>query len=319
MNERDRPQETGQIEYKDALRIMDQLGKVVKKTGEDILEFREEIKDTGIFHGHETSSVDVFARARVIHHLDTLLGEIEGVRRFELNPYEIVYLQGHPNHKSNKRYFLIIDELDGTTNTKRALASKLNYRPQAAVSIAISLTEKLADLQVGALYEFHTDEVYSAMKVGENFLAYRGSQQIRPWEIEETRGDSAPRVLVVGYSNNKRAEKAQIEEALVKDCSFRVYDGCRASSVDIMNVINGQYDAYIDPRALWGSQGGAMLEAYDIGAVILIALGTGLKVSDIHNQWWGNYTGDDQIPLVVARTAIHQKIIETIQPLISKD
>lgn len=309
----------GPIEYKDALRVMDQLGQVVKRTGEDILEFPEEIRDTGVFHGHETSSIDVFARARVIHHLDTLLGEIEGVRRFELNPYEIVYRKDQPERPSSKKYFLIIDELDGTTNTKRALASKLDYRPQAAVSIAISLSERLADLQVGALFELHTGEVYSAMKVGDNFLAYKGNQQLRPLEIEEIKGDSVPRILIVGYSNNRRTEKAQIEEALVRDCSFRVYEGCRASSVDIMNVIRGQYDAYIDPRALWGSQSGAMLEAYDIGAVIPIALGAGLEVSDIHNQWWGNYTGDDQIPLVVARTSIHQKIIETIKPLISKD
>jgi fructose-1,6-bisphosphatase/inositol monophosphatase family enzyme len=311
------PKEQG-IEYKEALEIMDQLALVVRSAGEEIVGYKGSVVDIGVFHSHEMSTIDPFARSRVIHYLDFLLPNIEGARRFELLPYDMTLIQDEGEVKGIKRYYLIIDELDGTTNTKRVLASGFNYRPQAAVSIALSLSEGLGDLQIAALYDIHDQETYTAMKMGNYFLSYLGASQIRPKEIEKVKGDTAERILIVGYSNTRRIEKAQFEEVLVKQGKFRVYDGCRASSIDVLNVIRGLYDAYVDPRAIWGRKSGAVLEPYDIAAAVPIALGCGLVVSDISGESWQNYKSHDPIPLIIARPSIHDKIIEIVKPLVEQ-
>jgi len=71
-------------------------------------------------------------------------------------------------------------------------------------------------------------------------------------------------------------------------------------------------------KVVWGKEFGAMLEVYDIAAAIAIALGSGLVVSDIHGESWGKYKGLGNIPLVIARPDIHQRIIATIKPLVEQ-
>jgi hypothetical protein len=169
--------ESQTIEYREALELKDYLAQVVRHAGEDILKFQGEIVDKGVIGSHETSSIDYHSKSCMEHYLGLFLPNIEGVRRFELMPYEMTLIPEGDEGSKAKKYYLIIDELDGTTNTKRALASSLLFRPQASVSIGLSLTEKLGDLQVAAVYDIARQETFTAMKIGKNFLSFLGDSK----------------------------------------------------------------------------------------------------------------------------------------------
>ncbi len=306
------------LEYGNAVEVMDSLVDIARQAGEEILSSKVVIRDEGTVSGHETSSIDSVARNIVDNLLNEKLPHIDGVRRFELHPYERRLLMAA--ERGTLRGFFIIDEIDGTTNTKRAMASPFRYRPQAGVSIAFSPTEQMGDIQTVALYLLNDQETFSALRIGDRYQAFHEGRLIRPTEIEATPGDSAQRVLVVGYSNSHRLEKAEIEDVLVRERGIRPYDGTRSSSVDIINVIRGQYDAYIDLRALWGgdTRTEARLEAYDVAAAIPIALGAGLTASDGFGDSWKKYNGMLPLTLVVARPKLHSKILETISPVVAR-
>src|SRR3990167_8494457 len=112
------------------------LGNVVKSAGEQILEFEGPIYDIGESHGQDESSLDEEARDIVNKLLDKTFPHIDGVRRFELRPINVVRLE---EDRDTKKQFFIIDEIDGTTNTKRELSMKMyfkNLAPRGGVCIA---------------------------------------------------------------------------------------------------------------------------------------------------------------------------------------
>lgn len=302
------------------IRYLSGLERVVKEAGEQILAQRgARIADTRQYKGHESSTIDDFARERVQAGLDRHLPECEGIVRFELRPFtkKLIEIEKH------MPLVLIIDEIEGTTNTKRCLSSILEYRPLALVSIALSLSPNLKDLTIGVVYTLDQGEVFSAFRTEKGFLAFRNRKLIYPEEIVETRGDSQKRVLVIGYSNSHRLKKGEVEQALYNR-KFRVYEGCRASGMDIINLLRNSADAYIDLRSFWSTKDDkreereAMLEIYDIAGVIPIAEGCGLKVTDAEGKSWRDYKIEDTIPLVISRPDIHQTVLETIKPLVEK-
>lgn len=219
---------------------------------------------------------------------------------------------------------MIVDEIEGTTNTKRCLAATLEYRPQALVSLALSTSESLRDLILSAVYTLDQGEIFSALRVSEDsFLTFRNGQVIQPSSVVFTQGDSRKRILVIGYSNSHRLKKGEVEQALY-DKGLRVYEGCRASGMDIINLLRNANDAYIDLRHYWstkdeqGREKEAMLQVYDIAGVIPIAEGCGIKVTDAEGRSWREYSLEDTIPLIVARPDIHQLILDTIRPFVEK-
>lgn len=301
--------------------LLFKIERVVRETGEEILAQRgTRIFDTTDYKGHESSTIDNFARERLQAALDRYLPELEGIVRFELRPFTKTLIE----HKEHQEFVLIVDEIDGTTNTKRCLSAALKYRPLALVSAAISTSKSLKDLIVSAVYTFDQGEVFSALSVDDdNFLAFCNNQVIQPSSIVATRSDSRRRILVIGYSNSHRLEKGKVEQALY-DKKLKVYDGCRASGMDIINLLRNATDAYIDLRHYWstkdeqGQEKEAMLQVYDVAGVIPIAEGCGLKVTDAESKSWRKYNLDDTIPLVVARPDIHQLILDTIKPFVEE-
>lgn len=297
------------------------LERVAEEAGKEIsAQHHTQVFDTLDYKGHESSSIDDFARERVQAALDRYLPDFEGTIRFELRPFNKTLLE----KEEHQPFVLIIDEIDGTTNTKRCLASVFEYPPQALVSLALSISESLEDLVIGVVYTLDYNEVFSAFRVGNNnFLAFRNRKIIQPNLIIPTRGDSRKRVLVIGYSNSHRQKKGEIEQALY-DKKLRIYDGCRASAVDVLNIIRNHSDAYIDLRHYWstkdsqGKEKEAMLQVYDIAGVIPIAEGCGLKVTDAKGRSWREYNLNDTIPLIIARPDIHPLIIEIIQPFVEE-
>lgn len=174
------------------------------------------------------------------------------------------------------------------------------------------------------IYTFDQNEVFSALCIADdNFLTFRNGQIIQPALVIPTLGDSRKRVLVVGYSNSHRLKKGEVEQALY-DKRLKVYDGCRASGTDIINLLRNAADAYIDLRHYWstkdeqGREKEAMLQVYDIAGVIPITERCGMKVTDTEGISWREYNLDDTIPLVVARPDIHQLILDTIKPFVEK-
>jgi fructose-1,6-bisphosphatase/inositol monophosphatase family enzyme len=248
------------------------------------------------------------------------LPHFEGIIRTELQPYTKTLIE----ISEHSQLVLIIDEIDGTTNTKRCLTASLEYHPLSAVSIALSLTESLDDLVVGAVYTLDRGEVFSAFRICESdFLAFHNHRRIDPEEVIHIKGDSKKRVLVIGYSNSHRLKKGELEQVLY-DQRMKVYEGCRSSGMDIVSLLRNQSDAYIDLRRYWSTKDGqnkereAMLQVYDIAGIVPIAEGCGLKVTDAEGKSWEDYSLDDTIPLIVSRPGIHADILKTISPLVEK-
>lgn len=296
------------------------LERVVKEAGEQILAQRgARITDTRQYKGHESSTIDDDARERVQAALERHLPDFEGTVRFELRPFtkKLIEAEKHTD------LVLIIDEIEGTTNTKRCLSSTMEYRPLALVSIGLSLSRSLKDLIIGVVYTLDQGEVFSALKVESDFLIFQNRKIIDPKDVIDTRGDSKKRVLVIGYSNSHRQKKGELEQALY-DKGLRVYEGCRASGMDAINLLRNSADAYIDLRTFWstkdsdGQEKEAMLEVYDIAGTIPILEGCGLKITDAEGEPWQKYELEDAMPLVISRPDIHQTILETIHPLVEK-
>ena len=307
--------------FEEMRRYFFSLQRVAKETGEYILKQKgRNIMDTHDYKGHESSTIDNAARECLQSSLERHLPEFEGVIRFELRPFVKTLLE----LEEHKELSLIIDEIDGTTNTKRCLASSFEYRPLAAVSIALSLTNSLKDLVSGVIYTLDQGELFSSLRISEkDFLSFRDYRLIDPVSVVSTLGDSKVRVLVIGYSNSHRLEKGELEQTLYLN-GFKTYEGCRSSGMDIINILRNSADAYIDLRHYWstkdkkGKETEAMLQVYDVAGVIPIADGCGLKVTDAEGKSWKNYSLNDTIPLVVSRPRIHKEILSIIRPLVEK-
>ena len=302
---------------------MASLCRIVHDAGSKILERvpGSSITDTHDYRGHESSTIDADAREAVLTELERRLPEFDGFVRFELNPIARSPLETGERHEP---FTVIFDEIDGTTNAKRAFASSLPCRPQSLVSAALSTSDHLSDLVASAVFTLDSGEVFSAVRAEDDaFLSFCNQRLIAPEDIAVTRGDSRTRILVIGYSNSHRTRKGALEQALY-DQRMKVYEGCRASGMDIIGIMRNTSDAYVDLRAFWstkdarGKEQEAMLQVYDVAGVLPVAAGCGLIVTDGFGNPWQNYGSQDSLSLIVARPGIHSKIIETIQPLIAE-
>lgn len=311
------------VSYEDARQYLFAIEAITRGVGEALLGLNWQsgrITDTHDIRGHESSTIDAFARERIVTLIEQFLPNFHGDIRLELDPYHRQPIGA----ASNKRpLMLIIDEIEGTTNAKRCQASVFDYRPHSGISIALSTSGRLGDLIASSFYALDQGEVFSAISVGSGcYAALRDRTLIDPADIVETRGDSKRRIIVAGYSNGHRLKKGELEQVLY-DCGLKVYDGCRASGMDIINLVRNSFDAYVDLRHFWstkaadGREKEAMLQVYDIAGVIAFAAGCGLAVSDATGGRWQNYAVEDTIPLVVARPDIHQQILDTIAPLVA--
>lgn len=309
-----------EITHQEKLGYLKSLEDIVAEVGKQILAHNlTEIADTHDYKGHESSNIDFVGRERMQAAIDRYLPMFEGTVRMELNPYNKQMIE----EKSHFPMSLIIDEIEGTTNTKRCFASMFKYRPLSMVSMALSLSDSLKDLIISAIYTFDQGEVYSSIRVEDTFMSFYNTQLQHPEEFSEKKGDSKDRVLVAGYSNSHRMKKGELEQSLY-DAKFKTYEGCRASGMDVINILRNQTDAYIDLRAYCstkdcdGDEKEAMLQVYDIAGMIPIAEGCGLVVTDAEGKSWKDYSLEDTMPLVVARPSIHERVIKITKEFAAK-
>jgi len=304
---------------REVVRILEQI---CQKVRQDVLAFAGKVEDTVFEHGHESSTIDSYARFKMFEAIEDLLPEMSGSIRFELRPFIRSPLEKLATEDALLGS-LIIDEIDGTTNTKRCIASPLPYLPQAAISIAWSTTEFVADIQASCVTTLSGNHAFSAVKSENTFISFVDCKRIDPEDIVDVRGDSKPRVLVIGYSNSHRLKKGELEQAIY-DSNIKTYEGCRSSTIDIINVIRGGYDAYVDMRALWstkdneGHEKEAQLQIYDAAGVLPVAEGCGLVISDHLGKPWTTYKTDGALPLIVSRPSVYDKLLKVIKPLTKK-
>jgi fructose-1,6-bisphosphatase/inositol monophosphatase family enzyme len=295
-----------------------ELGEVVKHAGEKILEFHDKLVDVGNKHGHEQSSIDNYAFEVIMGQLQQAFGKFEhpdgfaGTYHFEIGEYSNI--EPKDGKSALARGVLRVDEIDGTTNAKRTLASKLKYRPRSCISIALSLDERLGSIKLGAVYDIMHATTWMGLRFGNMYQTWHNREVLNAKDFCDVCGDTANRILVVGYSNNKREEKGLFEQAIINHTpggNFKIYDGSRSSTYDVLSIIMNQYDAYIDPRALW-EKGGAVLHPYDIAGVIPIAFGCGLEISDLSGNPIDNMDGNGDINILISRPAIKEELLDAI-------
>jgi fructose-1,6-bisphosphatase/inositol monophosphatase family enzyme len=303
------------------------LEDVVRDVAEKILGYKGPVQDIKHIRGHEESSIDRLAYEWMMgsleNHLDKFPEEerFKGKYLFELHELQDIELKG-TKEENNKKRVLRIDEIDGTTNTKRSKASVLSYAPVGAVSIAFCEDESLGSIIIGTVYDMHNRTIFSGMHTEGDSMAFCDRCLLDPKDFEEKGGDNSTRIMVVGYSNRERIKKGEIEQAIIdadktkKD--FRIYDGSRSTTNDILNILRNQYDAYIDPRALWPGSG-AMLYPYDIAGAIPIAYGCGLEISDIRGNPIENYSGKNEpLTIIVTRKGLKDRFVEILEPVVKK-
>ena len=281
------------------------------------------IQDTRDYKGHDESSIDVDARNRAISLIEKYMEEFEGYLRFEHLPYKKKLAQ----NSSGNEMCLIIDEIEGTTNVKRWLASSLEYFPLAGISFALCLDDFLSSMVVSLFHTFDSNQAFASARTEEgSFVGFRRDHDWRHIAVIDkkdycaTKGDSRSRVVVACYSNSHRKENALIEEAIYGN-GLKVYGGCRASGVDIINILRNQFDAYIDLRHLLNQafpskKEEAELQVYDCAGAIGVALGCGLEVCDCSGKPWEEFHCDDAVNLIVCRPNLKQKILDAIKPLV---
>jgi len=301
------------------------LEDVVREVGEKVLGYSGIVEDTQHVRGHEESSVDRVAYSYMHESLENHLGKIPKEDRFKGSYYfELHELQDIPGDEIEGRVgtVLRIDEIDGTTNVKRGKASVFQYAPAAAVSLALCEDETLGSSVIGAVYDMQNRNVFSGIKVDEDFMAFCDRKLLNPRDFESKQGDTCTRIIVTGYSNTERIKKGELEQALVnadpskKD--FRIYDGSRSTAMDILSIIRNQFDAYIDARGAWEGSG-AMLYSYDVAGVIPVARGCGLEVGDIRGNSIDYCAGKSQpLTIIIARRGMSAKFAEILKPVLDR-
>ncbi len=310
------------------LEYMYSLEDVVRDVAEKILKYKGPVKDTRHIRGHEQSNIDVSAYEWMVGSLEEHLGKFpdeirfRGKYLFELHELQDIEPENAEESDKIPRMVLRIDEIDGTTNTKRCKASIFCYAPDAAVSLALCQDESMGSIIIGVVYDMRNGNIFSGLKVDDGYMAFCDRKLLNPKDFEKKQGDTSTRIMVVGYSNRERIKKAEIEQAILdadktrKD--FRIYDGSRSTTIDILKILGNQFDAYTDPRALW-PKSGAMLYPYDIAGVLPVALGCGLEISDIFGDPIETHTGEDNpLSIIVARKGMKDRFVEILKPIVSK-
>lgn len=284
------------------------LEHIVRDVGQQISKYTGPVYDTR--PEKNESSIDNLA-------YQWTLGAIE--RHFDWFEGKIYFEKGTVRIGKNGKnpWILRIDELDGTTNTKRAIAAALRYLPHSTVSIALCRNEKMDSIEMSAVYDIARQKTFSAKRDQKEFIAFEDGTDMDPEKFAAKQGDTHNRLMVVGYFNKFRTYLGELQQKLA-DTGYQLYEGSRASSVDVLNIAAFNHsDAYIDARALWPKRSGAMLNSYDVAGVIPIALGAGLEVSDVYGKpLTGN--GSKPISLIVARPGMTEKIVGLIKPVLDR-
>lgn len=294
---------------------MFELESIAREVGDKIIDYKgKAVYDTKLKNGeyHGESVIDQQAFTWIQEALLKYMPDFRGKILTETRPMQDMETPGE-----NGWLYLRIDECDGTTNAKRFAASKLKYTPASCVSLALCADDGIDSILIGTVHDMHNGNTFSGVHNQDGYWSFMNKGILDPNDFVDKKGDDKYRVMVIGYSNGNNG--AQIKNGELRqvlwDNDIFPYEGSRASTIDILNIVYNQFDAYIDARALW-PKSGAMLHPYDVAGVIPISLGCGLDVSDMRgNPLKGDKTDLD---VLVARKSIKGKIIDLLGPVLDR-
>lgn len=298
----------------DRLNYMLELSKVVRETGEHVLNIaREKIFDTVEVARHQFSTVDAEAnsklRAILEHDLKMFPGSIveeSDIPRALLEPKQLRYP------------LLLCDAVEGSTNAKRGLAAHIRRPIQAGTLAMIVESEELCMIAASAFYDFASKQVFSSVRTESGcFLSFIDGQIISPSDVLETRGDSHSYAIIPGYSHANIEARSSIERVLI-NIGVESAGGSRSSAQDLLNLLSNQADAYIDLRALFlGSTESRdeALHTWDVGGLLPILDSIGFRITDVLGQNWQRLRIWDRLAIVVARPVLQPVIINALRSL----
>jgi fructose-1,6-bisphosphatase/inositol monophosphatase family enzyme len=314
---------------------MENISKVVRIAGLKIMDFAEQVKDTQEFHGHSSSTIDAHAEvvmtgtfAEVYERHRRSLGDWAINLEYEDAAAWLAAAGYFPTEEERAAHpVAIIDEIDGTTNVKRAVAAPLlaNKNPKSAVCIALKRTRDSSDIECGAIYAIDADCVFAGMRAEKDYIAFRERELINRDDCVEPVGDGKYRIIVPCYSNRHHAKCAELQEAIesrVNEGMCECYGGCRSSTIDVIDIIRNQYDAYVDCRELWTGEEdlktNSVLRVYDVAATIPIARGAGLKVVTPRGEEFSsaNTNGRDPLSVIIGRPQAVEQVVRAIERLL---
>jgi len=88
--------------------------------------------------------------------------------------------------------------------------------------------------------------------------------------------------------------------------------------MDLVSIIRNQYDAYIDPRAVFGKSTETRLETYDVAGILPTMYACNLEVSDIYGDSLTEYDWEDPLPLLVGKPEIYDGLIDVFSKLVQE-
>jgi len=287
-------------------------------------------------HGHASSTIDHFAKNMMVKEFSEVYESSTAIHGdwvlrlvFE-DGFTIAAASGYTPTDDEIRDcpFAIIDEIDGTTNAKRACASHLEFnRPKSATTIALLSNPESTCIEVGAVYAMDDKVTFSGLYADGGYAAYMNGRDIEVGSCLTHRGDSKLRLITPCYSNRHHDKCALLQSAIesgVAKGKCETYGGCRSSTMDVIDIIRNQYDAYVDCRALWTTKkqldANSVLRLYDVAAVLPIARGADLSVvfPDGRDFALDGLKSDSPVSIVIGRPPVVAETLDAIAPFVKE-
>jgi transcriptional regulator with XRE-family HTH domain/fructose-1,6-bisphosphatase/inositol monophosphatase family enzyme len=311
------------------------LERVVELVGKEVLNYTGPNADQFAGgHGHVSAAIDAYAHDQMMTAVSSIFESRLNNRQWIINlVFEdaVATLSAFgftpTDEQRQNAPVAYIDEIDGTTNVKRAVAARLGgERPKSAVCIALKNHENSAVIECGAIYAFDEGVTFSGFLAGgDHYIALRNDGIIGVNECKDAAGDSKQRIIVANYSNGDHLSCAHLKVAIEEDVfagKCETYGGCRSSTMDVIDIIRNQYDAYVDCRQLWTRDldHNSVLRVYDVAGVLPVAKGAGLKVvmPDGADFTLRGLRGDAPMSVIIGRPAVVEQVVSAIAPVLSQ-
>jgi myo-inositol-1(or 4)-monophosphatase len=190
-------------------------------------------------------------------------------------------------HIGERGPYLIVDPIDGTTNTARGI-------PFACTSIAVSKTPLISGIFAGIVENIYTGETFRAER---NRGAWRGGQKIATSKSRELNK------AIISIDVSKGASPDPVKQLIMKAGHIRQLG---SAALTLCYLASGQIDAHVDLRGL--------IRVTDVAAALLIVKEAG-GIYHINGERWGEIpiARDSTLNLIAASsTWTLEKVINQI-------
>lgn len=294
---------------------MTKLGDIARRIAEQVCRMvPAEISDTVVVSGHQFSTVDDTANLAMRQFVTSELGErVQDI----IEESELPRASQPPT--GSRFPLLVADTVEGSFNAARGLGSLFNAfgrRPiQAGTSLMLLEAEQLGSIAATAFYDWASHLLFTSVR-GEpgSFLAFIDSRIVHRPAMGQAR--SQPYIVVPNYSHTNVDAHADVIRALQAK-GLRCIGGTQSSAQDLLDVLWGRADAYLDLRHLFPSPAhhrDAVLRAWDVGALLPFLHSCGFIITDHTAESWHMRSYHDSLVLIVtASTELWQRIKEAIR------